>query len=173
MKPIPPRQYVFGSLFLYANKLQVIGDRHDTYITMKQWLLIIVATQFDEPPTLTELADFMGCSRQNTKKLAMRLQEKDFLVLEKDHTDSRAWRVVLTEQCVSYYRQRESKENHFLELLFKGFTEDETQALYHSMNKLGKNIFEMYARTNGTEADFQTGGKDEQGFFYCSARGYA
>lgn len=148
MKPIPPRQFIFGSLFLYANKLQVIGDQLDENITMKQWLLIVMAAQFEEPLTLTALADFLGCSRQNIKKLALRLKEKGFLTLVKDRKDSRALQLLLTTKCLSYYKQRDAQEKQFLNTLFKGFSEDEIIILQSGMNKLGKNIFDMYKIEN-------------------------
>ena len=42
MENLTQRQYIFGALFVFANKLQLIGDRLDPNITMKQWLLVAV-----------------------------------------------------------------------------------------------------------------------------------
>ena len=52
MENLTQRQYIFGALFVFANKLQLIGDRLDPNITMKQWLLVAVLSQFGKrrPP---------------------------------------------------------------------------------------------------------------------------
>ncbi|WP_040951913.1 MarR family winged helix-turn-helix transcriptional regulator, partial [Gorillibacterium massiliense] len=76
---------IFGGLFVLANKLQAIGDRELGEITTKQWFLMMMIEQWgEEPPTLSELAKEMGSSRQNLKQLALKLQEKGFLSIEKD-----------------------------------------------------------------------------------------
>jgi MarR family transcriptional regulator, transcriptional regulator for hemolysin len=87
------QQYVLGSLFLLANKLQIKGDKFlsEDNITLRQWLLTVMILQFkDQHPTLGEVAKLMGTSHQNVKQLANKLKERGFLEIEKDKEDARA-----------------------------------------------------------------------------------
>lgn len=147
---IEKKQFIFGSLFLMANKLQVIGDRWDKEITMKQWFLTVMVAQFgDTPPKLSEVAEFMGSSRQNTKQLALKLEEKGLLSIEKDIHDNRVLRLKLTETCKVFFKSREDREDAFLNELYKDFNEDEIHSLYQGFYKLSESIFRMDERSKG------------------------
>nr|WP_245210305.1 MarR family transcriptional regulator [Sedimentibacter acidaminivorans] len=143
-------KFIFGSLFLLANRLQVIGDRWDTEITMKQWFLLVMTAHWGEiPPTLSELADFIGSSRQNVKQLALKLEAKGFLKIEKDPKDNRALRIMLTVQCIEYFKKRENRENLFLDEVYKDITDEEKGALYKGLYKLSENIFRLDELSKG------------------------
>lgn len=150
MEEINKKQFIFGSLFLLANRLQVIGDRWDTDITMKQWFLIVMIAQFgDTPPKLSEVAEFMGSSRQNVKQLALKLKQRGFVNIQKDEIDSRVIRLKLTEECTTFFKSREDRENYFLEELYKDFSEEELDTLYTGMYRLGESIFKMDELSKG------------------------
>lgn len=143
MDSIEKEQFVFGSLFLIANKLQVIGDQYlgQDGMTTKQWFLTVMISQFGEnAPTLSEVAELMGSSRQNVKQLALKLEEKDFLRIEKDEQDARAVRLKLTEKSRRFWEGRLSKDNQFLIDLFSDFDEGELDNLCNSFNKLFNKI---------------------------------
>ena len=144
MENLTQRQYIFGALFVFANKLQLIGDRLDPNITMKQWLLVAVLSQFGEKaPTISELAAFMGCSRQNVKKLEGRLSEKGLLQLQKDQKDSRQTRLRLTGACKDYFAARAGREEEWLSQVFSGIGQAQMDGLYQGMKQLEKNIGRM------------------------------
>jgi DNA-binding MarR family transcriptional regulator len=140
------QKYLFGSLFLLANKLQVMGDQYlgADGMTTKQWFLSVMISQFkDAPPALSEVAELMGTSRQNVKQLALKLQEKDFLRIEDDEKDGRVLRLKLTDKSLSFWKQREEKDNEYITELFKELTEEEVNAMYSGFNKLFKKIDKM------------------------------
>lgn len=127
-------KFLFAALFLYANRLQTAGDKLDKVVTMKQWLLIVMAKQFGgEAPTLSELGSFLGCSRQNVKKLALSLEKTGLIELRRD---GRALRVVHTEKCRHYFSRRSPHEERFLKLLYQDFDDGEITRLYRGMAKL-------------------------------------
>lgn len=64
-------------LFILTNKLQTLFDSRIPDVTLKQFMLLSLLHQADEPQTLTQLGDLLGCSRQNVKKLAQGLQGRD------------------------------------------------------------------------------------------------
>lgn len=144
MENLTQRQYIFGAFFVFANKLQLIGDRLDPNITMKQWLLVAVLSQFGEKaPTISELAAFMGCSRQNVRKLAGRLSEKGFLQLQKDPKDSRQTRLRLTGACKDYFAARAGREEEWLSQVFDGIGQAQLDGLYQGMKQFEQNIGRM------------------------------
>ena len=150
MEEVNKKQFIFGSLFLIANRLQMIGDRDNQDITMKQWFLIVMISQFGETsPRLNEVAEFMGSSRQNVKQLALKLEQRGFLHIEKDKHDSRAIRLKVTDVCKAFFKEREEKEIAFLKELYKDFSEKEIECLYKGMYQLSENVFKMDQLSKG------------------------
>ncbi len=139
--------FIFGNLFLLANKLQVVCDQYlDTdNITTKQWFLLAAVNQFkDASPTLSEVSELIGCSRQNIKQLAIKLEKKDFLKIRKDEEDTRAYRLVLTEKCNLYWKSREEIDNKFIADLLSCLTSEETNILSDCITKVLAKISRIY-----------------------------
>ncbi len=137
------QRFIFGTIFLLANKLQTIGDKYlaEGDITVRQWFLTIMIIQFKgKAPTLGEVAELMGTSHQNVKQLAIKLKEKGFLSFEKDEKDGRALRLKLTEKCLEFWKEREEKDNGFIVELFKELGEEEIVAMCSGFNKLLEKI---------------------------------
>lgn len=146
MDNIYKKKYVFGSIFLLANRLQVIGDQYlrKDDMTTKQWFLGMMISQFgDNPPTLSEVAELMGNSRQNVKQLALKLVEKGFLIIQKDEQDARALRLKLTERSNVFWEKRQKQDDEYIEGLFKDFTAEEIDAVFKGFGKLLKKIEEI------------------------------
>jgi DNA-binding MarR family transcriptional regulator len=146
MTILDKQRYIFGSLFLLANKMQVIGDQYlgKDHMTTKQWFLTVMISQFrDNPPTLSEVAELMGSSRQNVKQLALKLEEKEFLKIEKDEQDARAIRLKLTEKSQAFWEKRQDQDNQFIMELFDSFSEEEMNTMTNSLGKLTEKIEEM------------------------------
>lgn len=153
MKSLDQQRYIFGSLFLLANKLQVIGDQYlgKDDMTTKQWFLTVMISQFrDNPPTLSEVAELMGSSRQNVKQLALKLEEKEFLRIEKDEQDARALRLKLTEKSQVFWEKRENQDNQFIIELFSSFNEEEINTMANCFGKLVEKIEKMGESLNSS-----------------------
>jgi DNA-binding MarR family transcriptional regulator len=130
-------KFIFGSLFILANKLQVLGDNFLDEITTKQWFLLVMVGQFkDHYPTLSQVASLMGSSHQNAKQIALKLEKKGLICIEKDTKDSRAIRLKLTPACYEYFEGRQGKDNEFLEELFKDLNEMEINTLAVGIHKI-------------------------------------
>lgn len=130
------KQGIFASLFILQNKLQTAGDKLDPELTMKQWLLLAMAETFEGPATLTEIGQMMGCSRQNVKKIALTLEKKGFVRLEKKEGDSRAVCLLQDERMKKYAQRVGAMQQEVLTLLFEDFSEEEIEALYQGVRKL-------------------------------------
>lgn len=145
MNTIDKQKFIFGSIFILANKLQVIGDQYfaDNDMTTKQWLLTVMISQFNnQPPTLSEVAELMGSSHQNVKQIALKLEKKGFLCIEKDARDGRSIRLRMTEKSYSFWEKRVEQDNQYIVELFKNLDEAEINAMYTGITKLHINVGE-------------------------------
>ena len=140
MSKLERKAYIFGVIFTLSNKLQVLGDEFDENITTKQWFFILGVSKFQDPPTISEVANHIGYSRQNAKRIATALQKTGYVMISKDKNDARALRIELTLKCIEYFRTRDGREIEFLENIFTGFDAELTDGLYKGILRLAQNI---------------------------------
>ena len=144
MNDMEKKAYVFGMIFMLANKLQILGDKMDPYLTVKQWFFLAGVLRCEsDAPTLTEVAVNIGSSRQNVKKIASLLERQGFVLMEKDPEDGRAVRIYLTPTCVEYLKQREEMEDRFIDELFEDFGPEDLSSLSELFQKLEGNVREV------------------------------
>jgi DNA-binding MarR family transcriptional regulator len=151
MDELEQKAYIFAVIFTLSNKLQVLGDEFDKHITIKQWLFMVCVAKFSEPPTISEVANFVGYSRQNAKRIAAALHERGYVTIMKDKNDARALRIALTPKCTEYFNKRGDKELKFLDKIFTGFDAELTDGVYKGLLRLGRNIDEMMNSNNTIE----------------------
>lgn len=143
---IPAREYLFGSIFLLANRLQTLGDGYLEEVTLKQWLLLIMIHVMDrEHPSVTEVADFMGSTRQNVRKMLEVLEGKGFVELLANPLDRRTLSVALTPKTEQFFARFQAKGDAFLDQLFAGIPPEElavtcrtVEALFENMERMGE-----------------------------------
>lgn len=123
MGKIKNEQFIFANIFIIANRLQTACEKIQKDITMKQWLMLAIASSGYDKQNLSEIGRLMGCSRQNVRKLANPLVEKDYIRLEKGENNS--LNLKLTEKFQSYSKQMEERNLMTLNLLFESFSESE------------------------------------------------
>ena len=112
---IPDEEMIFGLLLIISNKMNTLLDREfkEFDVTAKQWFLSeTINSLFNSPPTLKEAANAMGSSHQNIKQVAVKLQEKGLLLLEKDKKDARVTRLKTTEQSGDFGSKQIIKEQY-------------------------------------------------------------
>lgn len=156
MNIIDKQKFIFGSFFVLANKLQVIGDKYLSAdgITTKQWFLSAMLAQFqDRAPTLSEVSELMGSSRQNVKQLALKLEEKDMVAIEKDQQDARALRLRLTEKNLQFWEKRQEQDNRYIEDLFSCLTDEEVEAMFNGFLKLSEVVDKKEKELNKQEKE--------------------
>lgn len=138
-------QAIFSSIFVLQNRMQTAGEKLQTAISMKQWLLLAMTECCPEPRTLTNVGNLMGCSRQNVKKLALTLEKKGFVRLLLGSNNS--VRIELTEAVGKYAEEIGERHTKALSLLFADFNEEEIKQLFMLYTKLYAGIerVERYA----------------------------
>ena len=105
--------------------------------------MLTLTTFFESPPTLSQLANQMGTSHQNAKQLAIRLQEKGFLIIKKDERDNRALRIFSTKKIEEYVEMRQNKDHNFIEDFFRVLKNNEIQELDKILFRLMDNIHDI------------------------------
>ena len=138
-------QAIFSSIFVLQNRMQTAGEKLQTEISMKQWLLLAMTQCCPKPRTLTNVGKLMGCSRQNVKKLVSVLEKKGFVRLITGSNNSVC--VELTERVDKYAEEIGERNAKALCLLFADFTEKEIEQLFTLYGKLYSGIerVESYA----------------------------
>jgi DNA-binding MarR family transcriptional regulator len=135
---------VFGSLFLVANRLQVLGDQIDAQVSTKQWLLLAMLLSCENQKcSLTELSKKIGSSRQNVKKMAMILEKRGFLELTRSDEDKRTVLLQPTQACLSHLKTREEDEIAFVESFFAGFDTEMLMVMQKSITQWMQNLARM------------------------------
>ncbi|MFT8315484.1 MAG: MarR family transcriptional regulator [Clostridium sp.] len=144
------QQYLFGAIFVAANRMDtLLGREFKKFdITTKQWFLsIIIDNLFDKPPTIKEAAREMGSSHQNVKQVALKLEQKGLLILERDKRDSRAIRLKLSKASFEFWEKLRGEGDIFIQALFKDMNKDEIEMARRVMEKMLSNISELYKKS--------------------------
>ncbi|WP_406786104.1 MarR family winged helix-turn-helix transcriptional regulator [Clostridium neuense] len=139
-------QYLFGSIFVISNRVDSLLQRefNEFDITTKQWFLsIVIDNLFDNPPTIKEAAEEMGSSHQNVKQIALKLEQKGLLILEKDKDDGRVTRLKLTENGHDFWIKIKREGTAFTRKLFNNIDKDELEVTRKVMKKILLNINEL------------------------------
>ncbi|MCF2664191.1 hypothetical protein JQM66_06400 [Oscillibacter valericigenes] len=141
---VPTREYLFGSIFLLANRLQTLGDGYLEEVTLKQWLLLIMIHVMDrDQPSVTEVADFMGGTRQNVRKMLEVLEGKSFVTLSANSLDRRTLSVALTPKTEQLFVRFQAKGDAFLDRLFDGIPPEDLEATRRTVEALFENMERM------------------------------
>lgn len=130
------RKAIFSSLFIVGNRLQTIFDNHIPQISLKQFMLLSIVRQSEEPLTFTQLGNILGCSRQNIKKLAEILEKKGFVIIQKSSHDTRAMCICPTDKVNDFFENDFLKYQEELKYLFEVYTDEEVETLFILLSKL-------------------------------------
>jgi len=137
---MPKQAFVYAAIHLLSNRLQTVGNKVDQAISEKQWFVLAAVSKFTEvPPNIGDIANGLGTSRQNIKKMANILEQRGFLRMEKDTNDLRNIQLFLTEKCIEYFKGREQQENEYIKSIFLGIDDEMLDVLCKGMNKLIEN----------------------------------
>lgn len=148
------KRFIFGSLLVVANRMETLLERElkEFDATVKQWFLsLIVDNVFNEPPTIKEAAKQMGSSHQNVKQVALKLQQKGLLKLEKDKRDARITRLSLTENSRSFWQKTEPKGTAFMKTFYTGIDDDDLAGARAMLKRMLANLDEMEETENFKE----------------------
>lgn len=143
--------YIFGTILMLSIRIDTLLEREFSKfdITPKQWFLsLIIKDFFDKPPTIKEAAKEMGTSHQNVKQVALKLEQKGLLILEKDKKDARATRLKLTENTYFLLKKLKLEDTEFKQALFKNIDKNDLRIVAKVLFSISDNVNEMYKNYN-------------------------
>ncbi|MDF2678441.1 MAG: MarR family transcriptional regulator [Bacillota bacterium] len=130
-------QQIFSTIFYLSNKIQVQGDKMDERITVRQWMVLLTILHLPEDnASYSQIADKMGCTKQNVKHIIDSLQKKNYVFLEKNEKDKRAINIKITKECREIMEEYYEKGNEFLKNMFGNFEEKELENLWELLKKI-------------------------------------
>ncbi len=127
---------IFSTLFIAGNKLQTLFDNHIPEVSLKQFMLLSLIRQSEEPLTFTKLGSLLGCSRQNIKKLADVLVKKGFITISQSPVDTRAMCIYPTEKVNDFFQNDFASYQDDLKYVFEVYTNEEIKMLFLLLSKL-------------------------------------
>lgn len=131
---------IYGILFSLSNRIQAIGDKEFKDIPMKQHFMMIALGKFMQAPTLREMAEFMGCSYQNVKRMAENLQKEGYLNIVLHSQDRRKLLLESTGKFEQFEDETSNKSSEFMAGLFKDISDEDLSVTLKTMMKMEKNI---------------------------------
>jgi DNA-binding MarR family transcriptional regulator len=141
---------IFALIFMLSNQLQTIGDSFFDEVSTKQWFVLLVLGMMNGyTPTLTELSEAVGSSHQNVKQLALKLEQKGYVNLNKDEEDGRRLRIKLTPKSEEFSKAYDKKSSAFMAKLFDQFEEADlavTKKIMLSMRDILEGMEKDYVR---------------------------
>lgn len=142
-------EYIIGSIFLLANKLNQIGDQILPDITFKQLMLLVTISKMDsDEKNINSIAKFMGTSRQNIKKMLMVLETKEYVTMSKSKHDARALQVDLTEKTYQYFSVNMNITTKQSNQLFAMYSNKEIDTCLDNLQKLLSGLAVFDERVN-------------------------
>jgi DNA-binding MarR family transcriptional regulator len=138
---IDNKYMIYGMLFSITNRIQTLGDQEIKDITMKQHFMMVVLQMLgNKEPTLSELADALGCSYQNIKRMAASLEMSNYVIITGDDKDKRKRHIIMTDKFTKMGELYMEMTKKFMEGLYSGINEDELRCVAGVLNKMDVNM---------------------------------
>lgn len=139
-------EYIIGSISLLSNKITLFGDTIFPDITFKQWFLLMMISKMElQDKNLNSIAEVVGTTRQNVKKMLVPLESKGYVVIGKSKNDARALNVELTKKTYQYFDDNNEPTACEADKLFSSFSVTEIDSLVNTLKKLLR-CFETYGK---------------------------
>ncbi len=137
-------QHIFTNIFVLSNKFQFAGNAMLKDISIKQWfLLLIISKKESESPSLTEIAEAFGSSRQNVTKMIEALEKKGYVKTKQDENDRRNISVATTQKTRDFFSEFEARSNEFLDSAFSDIADVRLKIVAAVFGKLHENLDEL------------------------------
>ena len=132
---------IFARLFLVTRKWEVLFNRENPELTLKQMMcLIVVNSGFTYDPTIKEIANMLSTSHQNVKAIVLQLEKKEFVKLYKDPTDKRVTRVKVSDKKEVFWQEQNVKDEKTMQALFDNISEEHLRITLETIFKLDENV---------------------------------
>lgn len=132
---------IFARMFLITRKWEILFNRDNPDLTLKQLMcLIVINNGFEIDPSIKEVSVELSTSHQNVKALVLQLERKGFVNLYKDAFDKRITRVKVSEEKIAFWKAKNKKDDESLMNLFDGIDESALKITLDTITKLDENV---------------------------------
>lgn len=104
-------------------------------------------------PSLHELSEAMGCSRQNARVIAQKLADSGYIKMRTDSKDRRKQRVSLTDSALQLRKRYENQDEKIMEMLFEGISDEQFKQMKAVFGTIENNLIKIsdWCQANGDE----------------------
>ena len=132
--------FLLGLISTFENRYQAVADTFFQEISWKQFFTMICIKLCKTTPKITELADIIGTSHQNTRQILKKLQAKNFIKIATSADDKRKQYVTLTEKGREFCEERHKSSKIPVKKIFSGLDEKQIQLTIQTIIQLEKNL---------------------------------
>lgn len=132
--------FLIGLLSAFDNRYQAKADTFFEDISWKQFFAVICLNLCKEVPTINEMAEIMGSSHQNVKKILSKLESRGYVEIKRDEKDRRKQRVYLTEKMQHFNAAHEEGGKKIVNTIFEGIDEEDIQTTIRTIMHMEKNL---------------------------------
>lgn len=130
-------QQAFSKIFLVNNQLQRESGKLSEELTLKQWFFLIMLYKSKIPePSVNDLAEQMGVSRQSVKKTVALLEKRKYVTVSISTKDSRALCIKPTQQAIQFLRENQWRGNQLLQSIFDGISDEDFVTFLNVLNQV-------------------------------------
>ncbi len=128
----------------FDNRYQSAADAFFKELSWKQMFFLNGITLHREPPTIKDMADFMGCSHQNVNKLYAKLLREGYITSMQDEHDRRKQRLFLTDKARDFLARNKAEAGKSVNNIFSVVSADDLETTIEVMAKLTDRLTELY-----------------------------
>ncbi len=132
----------------FDNRYQSAADAFFKELSWKQMFFLNGITLFSEPPTIKDMADFMGCSHQNVNKLYAKLLREGYIISVQDEKDKRKQRLFLTDKAREFLTKNKSAAGKNVNDIFSVVSADDLETTIEVMAKLTEHLEVLHGGKN-------------------------
>jgi Transcriptional regulators len=130
-------QQALVTLFSVTNKLQTQGDKYLIDLTIRQMLAVpAIIHPLDGKATISNVARYVGTSKQNAKQIIDALGKKNYVSTEPNGQDKRAVNITITPEGRQAFSTCSERTDVLLADIFHDFTTEEIKTLWTLLKKL-------------------------------------
>lgn len=130
-------QQALVTLFSVTNKLQTQGDKYLKDLTIRQMLAVpAIIHALDGEATISNVARYVGTSKQNAKQIIDALGKKNYVSTEPNGRDKRAVNITITPEGRQAFSTCSERTDVLLADIFHDFTTEDIKTLWTLLKKL-------------------------------------
>ncbi len=135
--------FLTGLMNEFMNRFQTVGDNFIKEISWKQCFTIICIGLFEQPPTLKDLSETLGCSHQNAKQMLLKLEKEGYVSLVADKSDKRKQRIITTKKAEELSKKYDKPSQVMVDKLFLNVSKEDLEITIKTIMSIDMQLKEL------------------------------